>query len=78
MEWLRRNDPVLDKHLRTYLFTEGSIRDIEADARGDDPTDTTRRSEQPDAAPAWRPYDRAEPRPHGPGGRSSTAPGASS
>ena len=29
LEWLRRNDPVLDKHLRTYLFTEGSIRDIE-------------------------------------------------
>jgi len=30
LEWLRRNDPVLDKHLRTYLFTEGSIRNIEA------------------------------------------------
>ena len=29
LEWLRRNDPVLDKHLRTYLFTEGSIRNIE-------------------------------------------------
>jgi ferritin-like protein len=32
LEWLRRNDPVLDRHLRTYLFTEGSIRDIEEDA----------------------------------------------
>lgn len=32
LEWLRRNDPVLDRHLRTYLFTEGSIRDIEDDA----------------------------------------------
>ena len=29
LEWLRRNDPVLDKHLRRYLFTEGSIRNIE-------------------------------------------------
>lgn len=25
LEWLRRHDPVLDQHLRTYLFTEGSI-----------------------------------------------------
>jgi ferritin-like protein len=29
LEWLRRNDDVLDKHLRTYLFTEGNIRGIE-------------------------------------------------
>jgi ferritin-like protein len=29
LEWLRRNDPVLDQHLRTYLFTEGSIVEIE-------------------------------------------------
>jgi ferritin-like protein len=29
IEWLRRRDPVLDQHLRTYLFTEGSIVDIE-------------------------------------------------
>lgn len=35
LEWLRRNDPVLDRHLRTYLFTEGSIRSIEeADTQG--------------------------------------------
>ena len=25
LEWLRRHDPVLDGHLRTYLFTDGSI-----------------------------------------------------
>ena len=24
LEWLRRHDPVLDRHLRTYLFTSGS------------------------------------------------------
>jgi uncharacterized protein len=25
LEWLRRRDPVLDRHLRTYLFTDESI-----------------------------------------------------
>jgi len=25
LEWLRRNDPVLDKHLKRFLFTEGPI-----------------------------------------------------
>ncbi|QDG49576.1 ferritin [Persicimonas caeni] len=29
LEWLRRRDPGLDKVLRTYLFTEGSIVDLE-------------------------------------------------
>lgn len=29
LEWLRRRDPDLDKVLRTYLFTEGSIVDLE-------------------------------------------------
>jgi uncharacterized protein len=32
IEWLRRHDPVLDRHLRTYLFTEGSITGIEVAA----------------------------------------------
>jgi len=32
LEWLRRRDPKLDEHLRTYLFTTGSILDIEAAA----------------------------------------------
>ncbi len=32
IEWLRRHDPVLDQHLRTYLFTEGSITEIEHEA----------------------------------------------
>ena len=35
LEWLRRNDPVLDRHLRTYLFTEGSIVAEEAAAEHD-------------------------------------------
>jgi hypothetical protein len=32
LEWLRRRDPKLDQHLRTYLFTSGSILDIETEA----------------------------------------------
>ena len=36
LEWLRRNDPVLDQHLRTYLFTEGSIIEIEHVAEHED------------------------------------------
>jgi len=32
LEWLRRGDPKLDEHLRTYLFTQGSLLDIEATA----------------------------------------------
>jgi ferritin-like protein len=32
LEWLRRHDPKLDEHLRTYLFTEGSVLAIEAKA----------------------------------------------
>ncbi len=30
LEWLRRQDPVLDKQLRTYLFREGNIMAAEA------------------------------------------------
>lgn len=32
LEWLRRNDPTWDKMLRTYLFTEGSILEVEEGA----------------------------------------------
>src|SRR5882672_2985168 len=31
LEWLRRSDPKLMQHLKTYLFTEGSITGIEAE-----------------------------------------------
>ena len=34
IEWLRRNDPVLDGHLRTYLFTSEPITAIEVEAEG--------------------------------------------
>ena len=40
LEWLRRRDAKLSEHLKTYLFTEGSILEIEseqeADAAGED------------------------------------------
>ena len=29
LEWLRRHDPKLDEHLRTYLFTDQSVLEIE-------------------------------------------------
>jgi len=36
IEWLRRHDPALDRHLRTYLFTSGSIVGIETVAESTD------------------------------------------
>jgi ferritin-like protein len=41
LEWLRRNDPILDKHLRTYLFTAEPITEIETDAEAGDPAGIT-------------------------------------
>ncbi|HTX00785.1 MAG TPA: ferritin-like domain-containing protein [Acidimicrobiales bacterium] len=35
LEWLRRHDPALDQHMRTYLFTSGPITAIEAAAVGE-------------------------------------------
>jgi ferritin-like protein len=34
LEWIRRNDPNVDKELREYLFTEGSITGHEEEAMG--------------------------------------------
>ena len=31
LEWWRRRDPVLSKHLSTYLFTEDPITEIESE-----------------------------------------------
>jgi ferritin-like protein len=33
LEYLRRINPVFDKHMRTYLFTEGDITEIEEHAQ---------------------------------------------
>ena len=34
LEWLRRQDPVIDKQLRAYLFKEGDITAVEAEMEG--------------------------------------------
>lgn len=41
LEWLRRRDAKLDEHLRTYLFTEGPLMEIEkaAEHGGEPPAD---------------------------------------
>ncbi len=36
LEWLRRHDATLDRHMRTYLFTEAPITEIEAEAEESD------------------------------------------
>lgn len=38
LEWLRRRDATLDRHLRTYLFTDGSILEEEAAAERGNPS----------------------------------------
>lgn len=35
LEWVRRHDAVLDRNLRTYLFTTEPVTEIEAEAEGD-------------------------------------------
>jgi hypothetical protein len=35
LEWLRRHDPVLDRHLRTYLFTTAPIVEVEVAAEAE-------------------------------------------
>lgn len=34
LEYLRRINPVFDKHMRTYLFSEGDILEVEERAEG--------------------------------------------
>jgi ferritin-like protein len=36
LEWLRRRDPMLDRFLRTYLFTSLPITEVEAEAESGD------------------------------------------
>jgi ferritin-like protein len=35
LEWLRRHDPVLDGHLRTYLFTDEPVTEIEVEVESE-------------------------------------------
>src|ERR1700760_2669517 len=37
LEWLRRHDPEFDAHLRTYLFSQGPIREVKQDSAGAGP-----------------------------------------
>ncbi|HEX8771811.1 MAG TPA: ferritin-like domain-containing protein [Acidimicrobiales bacterium] len=37
LEWLRRHDPVLDQHLRHFLFTDGPILEAEEELTGTGP-----------------------------------------
>jgi uncharacterized protein len=41
LEWLRRHDPKLDEHLRTYLFTDKPLLEIEEEAEGKGPEAAT-------------------------------------
>jgi hypothetical protein len=45
LEWLRRRDRVFDQHLRTYLFTEAPITEVEAEAEAADVLGTDADSE---------------------------------
>ncbi len=51
IEWLRRNDAVFDEQLRTYLFTQAPVTEVEAIAEGraTGPDDST--SSKPDHPP---------------------------
>lgn len=42
LEWIRRRDPGFDRHLRSYLFTEGSIVGREQETNGTETTNGTR------------------------------------
>jgi ferritin-like protein len=48
LEWLRRGDPVLSQHLKTFLFTDGPITGIEADMT-DNQGEAGKSSEAPSA-----------------------------
>jgi ferritin-like protein len=34
LEWIRRHEPIFDKNLREYLFSEGPITEVEHKAMG--------------------------------------------
>jgi uncharacterized protein len=38
LEWLRRRDAALDGHLKTYLYSDGPVTELEKAATGDAPT----------------------------------------
>ena len=50
LEWLRRRDPVLDRHLRTYLFTSEPVTEVEAEAAAGGEAARRRRAHSASAA----------------------------
>ena len=50
LEWLRRNDPKLAQHLKTFLFTEGPITEIEAEMVQGEASGETGGASEPGAA----------------------------
>lgn len=44
LEWVRRRDPKLDEHLRTYLFSQASITEIEHVAEHENGAEPSARS----------------------------------
>ncbi len=52
IEWLRRNDAKFDEELRTYLFTEGEITEVEEEATGEGGADGRGADEDGAEAPA--------------------------
>jgi ferritin-like protein len=50
LEWLRRNDPKLDEHLKTFLFTDGPITGIEKAMPGGEEESPTPPPSPPDGS----------------------------
>src|SRR3954471_15022621 len=50
LEWLRRHDSALDKHLRTYLFTDAPVTEVEVEVAAEHGADA-------DPGPGPRPAD---------------------
>jgi ferritin-like protein len=51
IEWIRRADPSFDEKLRTYLFTEADLIEVEEEAEHKDANPGTTSIEQEPAAP---------------------------
>jgi ferritin-like protein len=68
LEWLRRSDPTLSQHLKTFLFTQGPITGIEATMEDGNDTGSddgslgigSLRSAKPMAKPMAKPTAKAE------------------
>jgi ferritin-like protein len=55
IEWLRRNNTDFEGHLRTYLFTEGSLLEVEEGATGKAPPSGGKPGNGPGGGPGGGP-----------------------